>query len=104
MEMERKTLDVTKWDKSKDNDNAGSFGDPNIWALLNKAWNKTEGWMKSTKCLNVPDLGVLVQVSTHHKGQVAEAVTFVPGAYFCVPENCDPQLLPIKTFDKKEGE
>jgi len=102
--MEEKTLDRTHWEKTQENEDIGSYGDPNSWQLLNKAWNKNEGWMKSTKVLNIPDLGCLVQVSTQQAGQIAEALTFVPGAYIANIENVEnsPMLLPIKIFDKKE--
>lgn len=37
--------------------------------------------MKSTKAMNLPN-GALVQVTTNERGQVAEAVCFVPGINF----------------------
>lgn len=54
-----------------------------LFKLLSKASSKDEGWMKSTKAMNVPG-GVVIQVTTQQRNPdgsyaVAEAVTFVPG-------------------------
>ncbi len=54
------------------------YGDGDSFKCLLKAWSEKEGWMKSTKAMNVPG-GVLIQVSTQVGDQVAEALTFVPG-------------------------
>lgn len=57
-------------------------GDPGAWVLIAKASSQAEGWMKSTKAMEL-DTGCLVQVSTqqrNHDGSyaIAEALTFVP--------------------------
>lgn len=59
------------------------FGDGDAWQLLCKASSTAEGWMKSTKAMQVPG-GCIVQVTTQQKNPdgsyaLAEAVTFVPG-------------------------
>ena len=59
-------------------------GDPGRWRLVCKASSVSQGWMKSTKVLDVPG-GCLVQVTTEHRDQgrvvaCAEALTFVPNA------------------------
>lgn len=61
------------------------YGDGDLWRLLCKASSQSEGWMKSTKALEIQGLGCLVQVTTHQRNHdgtnaVAEAVTFVRGA------------------------
>ena len=58
-------------------------GATDAWKLLSKASSEAEGWMKSTKAMEVPH-GALVQVTTQQRNidgtySVAEAVTFVPG-------------------------
>lgn len=61
-------------------------GNPGAWVLICKASSKKQGWMKSTKAMDVPG-GCLVQVTTEHRNPhafnvvtaCAEAVTFVPG-------------------------
>lgn len=57
------------------------FGE-DLFKLLSKASSVKEGWMKSTKAVEV-DNGCIVQVTTQQKNidltySVAEAVTFVP--------------------------
>ena len=48
--------------------------------LISKASSDAQGWFKSTKAMEIPDLGVLVQVSTLDGGIPAEALAFVPSA------------------------
>ena len=57
------------------------FGNGDLFRLLSKASSKAEGWMKSTKAM---------QVTTQQGDQVAEAVTFVPGA--SILEDADGNL------------
>jgi hypothetical protein len=57
-------------------------GNPDQWVLLCKVSSEAGGWMKSTKAMEIPFAGCLVQVSTDKRGPdgpvVAEALTFVP--------------------------
>lgn len=61
------------------------FGDPDGFQLICKASSELEGWMKSTKAMEIPGAGCLVQVTTQQRNEsdggyaVAEALTFVPG-------------------------
>lgn len=60
------------------------FGDGDLFRLISKASSKAEGWMKSTKAMEIKGVGCLVQVTTQQLGldgtyAVAEALTFVPG-------------------------
>jgi len=61
------------------------FGNGDTFKLLCKASSEAEGWMKSTKAMQIPDgVGCLVQVTTQQRNPdgsyaVAEALTFVPG-------------------------
>ena len=57
-------------------------GNGDLFQLLCKASSKAEGWMKSTKAMEVPG-GCVVQVTTQQRNDdgsyaVAEALTFVP--------------------------
>ena len=54
------------------------YGDGDTFKLIAKASSKNEGWMKSTKALEIVGLGCLVQVTTLENGQPAEALVFVP--------------------------
>jgi len=61
-------------------------GNGDMFQLLCKASSKSEGWMKSTKAMEIPDVGCVVQVTTQQRNpdgsySVAEAVTFVPGVH-----------------------
>lgn len=58
-------------------------GNGDLFQLLCKASSQAEGWMKSTKAMQVPG-GCIVQVTTQQRNPdgsyaVAEALTFVPG-------------------------
>lgn len=55
------------------------FGDGDLFKLISKASSKNEQWMKSTKAMEVPGVGCLVQVTTQQKDNVAEALQFIRG-------------------------
>lgn len=60
------------------------FGNGDMFQLLCKASSQAEGWMKSTKAMEIPEVGCVVQVTTQQRNPdgsyaVAEALTFVPG-------------------------
>jgi hypothetical protein len=85
-----KPLDVTNMEQAAaTNSDLGTFGNPGQWNLICKAWSKQNGWMKSTKAMEILGLGVLVQVSTEIRSStglstdlpvIAEALQFIPGA------------------------
>jgi len=56
------------------------WGNGDTFKLISKAWSEEEGWMKSTKAMEIKGLGCVVQVTTQQENRIAEAVTFVPGA------------------------
>ena len=75
-----KTLDNTTANQAKDQVSDIKFwGDGNTFKLISKASSKAEGWMKSTKAMEIKGIGCVVQVSTQQGDNIAEAVTFVPG-------------------------
>jgi len=53
-------------------------GSTDLFQLLCKASSKAEGWMKSCKAMETKT-GCIVQVTTQHGENVAEALVFVPG-------------------------
>lgn len=72
---ENKTLTVTS---STDLDSDVEItGNPDIFVVLTKVVNKREGWMKSTKAMQLPH-GCLIQVTTQQGDNVAEALEYVP--------------------------
>jgi hypothetical protein len=83
----KKTVDTknTKEAKEKIKD-IETFGNPDMWKLLCKASSKEEGWMKSTKGINIPGAGVIIQVSTQQGDHIAEALAFLPKVSL-VPDN-----------------
>lgn len=78
---EPKEVSVTSMEdlKSKVSDVEVS-GDPGAWKLLGKASSKGQGWMKSTKAMEIAGVGVIVQASTQQGSNVAESLVFIPGA------------------------
>ena len=86
--MSTKPVDVanTKDAKKKVSD-IKVIGDPDMWVLISKASSKSQNWMKSTKAMEIAGIGIVIQVSTQVKGNVAEALSFVPGAKLYKNEN-----------------
>lgn len=59
------------------------FGTGDVFKLISKASSELEGWMKSTKAMDV-GFGCFVQVTTQQRNPdgtyvVAEALAFAPG-------------------------
>lgn len=75
-----KTLNNTTTNQAKDQvSDLQVWGDGNMFKLLSKASSKAEGWMKSTKAMEIEGVGCVVQVTTQQGDNIAEALTFVPG-------------------------
>lgn len=69
------------------------WGDGDMFKLLCKASSQSEGWMKSTKAMEIPGAGCVVQVTTQQRNPdgsyvLAEAVCFVPGVFIKVSRSC----------------
>lgn len=78
-ECDEKTLGNTDTNGAKKNVKDIEFwGDGDTFKLISKASSKKEGWMKSTKVMEIQGAGCLVQVTTQQGSNVAEAVTFIP--------------------------
>jgi hypothetical protein len=79
------------------------FGDGDMFQLLCKASSEKEGWMKSTKAMQVTG-GCVVQVTTQQRNPdgsyaVAEALTYVPGVFIDTDTStCGRKLSPFR-FD-----
>jgi len=54
------------------------YGNGDMFQLICKASSKKEGWMKSTKAMEIAGVGCIVQCTTQQGDNVAEAVCFVP--------------------------
>lgn len=58
-------------------------GNGDLFRVLCKASSEAEGWMKSTKAMQILGVGCVVQVTTQQRNPdgsyaLAEAITFVP--------------------------
>lgn len=83
--LSEKPLDVVNIEdaKSKVSDLV-VFGNGDVWELLCKASSKEQGWMKSTKVMEIGKKGIMMQVTTEFRvnGVVtscAEAIQFLEG-------------------------
>jgi hypothetical protein len=75
-----KILNVTDIEQAKTQiSDLKTFGNGNLFKLLSKASSKSGGWMKSTKAMQIDDVGCVVQVTTQQGDNIAEALCFVPG-------------------------
>jgi len=54
------------------------WGDGDTFKLISKASSVEEGWMKSTKAMQIDYVGCVIQVTTQQGDNVSEALTFVP--------------------------
>lgn len=73
-------------------------GNGDMFRLLCKASSEIEGWMKSTKVMEIPGIGCLVQVTTQQRNPdgsytIAEALTYVPGVKYIDDENDGRKLV-----------
>lgn len=75
------------------------IGNGDMFQLLCKAYSEKEGWMKSTKAMEVTG-GCLVQVTTQQRNpdgsySVAEALSFVPNVKIVDDINNGRKLVTI---------
>jgi hypothetical protein len=73
-------------------------GNGDMFQLLCKASSEKEGWMKSTKAMEIEGVGCVVQVTTQQRNidltySLAEAITFVPNVIICADENNGRKLI-----------
>jgi hypothetical protein len=69
------------------------FGNPDTFQLICKASSKGEGWMKSTKAMEIPGRGCIIQVSTQQGDNVAEAICFVPDVVILVDDGGNKKIV-----------
>lgn len=70
-----------------------TFGNGDTFQLICKASSKAEGWMKSTKAMQIDDVGCVIQVTTQQGDNVAEALTFVPGVIIITKHDSDGNII-----------
>ena len=76
------------------------FGDPDMWQSICKASSESEGWMKSTKAMQIggPRQAVIVQVSTQQRSPdgshaIAEALAVVEGGAILTRDDGRKELV-----------
>lgn len=69
------------------------WGDGDTFKLISKASSQAEGWMKSTKAMQIDGVGCVVQVTTQQGDNVAEAITFVPGVKLEVTKGKEGEIV-----------
>ncbi len=81
-----KTLHNTDVDGAKKNvKDLVFYGNGDTFQLISKASSQKEGWMKSTKAMEIKGVGCVIQVTTQQGDNIAEALTFAP--------NCKIELI-----------
>ena len=70
-------------------------GNGDLFQLLAKASSQHEKWMKSAKGMEIPNVGVVVQVTTQQDHDVAEALVFVPGVVIVEDVNGGRKLVKV---------
>lgn len=69
------------------------FGYSDLFVLLSKASSVQEGWMESTKVMEIEGVGCVVRVTTQCAANVTEALTFVPGVCIKIVEGGGRKLV-----------
>ena len=75
-------------------------GNGDLFELICKASSNEQGWMKSTKAMEITGAGCVVQVTTQQRNpdgsySVAEALTWVPDVGIALDENEQKCLAPL---------
>lgn len=70
-----------------------SFGNKDLFVLIAKAWSAKEGWMKSTKAMQINKVGCVIQVTTQQGDNVSESVTFAPNCIIKEHLNDDGEVV-----------
>lgn len=100
--MEEKTLHNSDVSGARQNvKDIQVVGNGDMFRLLCKASSQAQGWMKSTKAMEVPG-GCVVQVTTQQRNPdgsyaVAEALTYVPGVQIVNDVDGGRKLIDINT-------
>ena len=95
--MAEKTLDNQNIEQVKKQvSDVKVFGNGDLFKLISKASSKEQGWMKSTKAMEIEGVGCIVQVTTQQGDNVAEALTFVPDVAIWTDKNGNLTLISTK--------
>ena len=79
--MANKTLDVKgQADLKLKIPDSKVIGNPDTFQLLCKASSEEEGWMRSTKAMEIERMGCVIQVTTQQGDNISDALIYIPGA------------------------
>lgn len=101
IQRQSKTLDVENIEDAKNKvSDIKVVGDGNLFQLLCKASSKEQGWMKSTKAMEIKNedgevKGCVVQCSTQQGDNVAESLVYVPEVKIVSDENGGRKLVKL---------
>ena len=75
-------------------------GDGNLWQLLSKASSEAQGWMKSTKAMEVEGVGCFVQTTSERRNAdgswaLTDSQAFAAGVRIADDENGGRKLVRI---------
>lgn len=79
-----KSLDITDVKEAKANiSDIKVYGDGDTFKLICKASSEEQGWMKSTKAMEVEGVGCVIQITTQQRNfdgsyAIAEALSYIP--------------------------
>lgn len=96
--MEKTLINTDANGASKNVKDIVFWGNGDTFKLISKASSVAEGWMKSTKAMEIEGVGCVVQVTTQQGNNIAEAVTFVPGVK--IQEEITPEQVGTVTSRK----
>ena len=93
--MSVKPVDVTSTDDARKKvSDIEVVGNPDVWQLICKTSSKSQSWMRSTKAMDIPGLGVVLQCSTQSLGyNPAEAMCFIPGARIVMTKSGEKLIM-----------
>jgi len=90
----KKTLKNTNISEATENiEDLKIVGNGDTFQLLFKVYSEKEGWMKSTKAMEIKNVGCLVQVTTQQGNNIAESLVFVPGVWIIDDINGGKKLV-----------
>jgi len=77
------------------------WGNGDTFKLISKASSESEGWMKSTKAMQIDGLGCVVQTTTQQRNPdgsyaLTDAITFVPQSYIFETKDDDGNVIERK--------
>jgi hypothetical protein len=97
MENQNKTVENINAENAKQNvPDIKFWGDGNTFKLISKAFSKNEGWMKSTKAMEIENLGCVIQVTTQQGSYVSEALTYVANCKISEEKNQEGEVISRK--------